>query len=118
MVCRTDVVMKKALLSQCVFQDASDRRAKDGEIELAVSERVVGMERMVGRRVARAEPLAPAGGVDGRPLCPGTSHRDHLAPRRRNPPRLYCLLLLPGQRGTQDRIGLDAAVAAGAQDAA
>lgn len=59
--------LKKAHLSQVVFQDASDRRAKDGESKLAMSERMDGVQRVVGGRVARAQPMAaayePVGGM-------------------------------------------------------
>ncbi len=78
------VAMKKALPSQSVFQDASDRRAKDGESKLAMSERMVGVERVAGGRVARPQPLAAAGAADGHPLCRRAAHRHHLAPRRRS----------------------------------
>ena len=43
--------MKKALLSQRVFPDTGDRRAKDGDGKLAMSERMVGVERVAGRRL-------------------------------------------------------------------
>ena len=52
--------MKKALLPQVVFQDGSHRKAKDGESKLAMSERMDGVERVVGGRVARVQPMAPA----------------------------------------------------------
>ena len=65
--------MKKALPSQDVFQDASDRRAKDGESKLEMSERLVGVERMVGGRVARTQPVAVAGVVDGHTVWPAST---------------------------------------------
>ena len=91
--------MEKALLSHCVFQDANDGRAKDGETELAMSERLVGVERLVGGRVARSQPMAIARPVDGHSLCPWTTHRHHLAPRRRNHRRLHRLFLLSSSLG-------------------
>src|SRR5580692_10957503 len=97
--------MKKALPSQDVYYDASDGRAKDGERKLAMSGRMEGMERMVGRGVACPQPLEVAGAVAGHPLRARTAHRDHLAPCRRHPSRLCQLLLLPGSPGTQERIG-------------
>ena len=38
---------------------------------------------MVGGRVARPQPLAAAGAVDGHPVCRRAAHRHQLAPRRR-----------------------------------
>ena len=52
--------MKKALPAQCVFQDANDGRAKDGETKLAMSERLGPVEQLVGGGVARPQPLATA----------------------------------------------------------
>src|SRR3972149_8572712 len=97
--------MKKALPSCCVFRDANDGRAKDGESKLAMSERMVGVERVVGGRVACPQPLAAAGAVGGHPFRPRPRHRDHLASRRRPPRRLRRLLLLPCPPWTQGRIG-------------
>jgi hypothetical protein len=59
------LAIKKALLSRCVFQDANDRRAKDGETELAMSRRMVGVESVVGSRIARAQPVATASQLVG-----------------------------------------------------
>jgi hypothetical protein len=47
--------MKKALPSQDVFQDASDRRAKDGEFDMSLA---------VSGRLDRLEPVA-GGGAEG-----------------------------------------------------
>jgi hypothetical protein len=60
MVCKMDPAMKKALPSQGVFQDASDRRARDGGFDmlLAVSGRLVRVESVAGGRATRAKPLA------------------------------------------------------------
>ena len=104
--------MKKALPSQDVFHDASDRRAKDGKRKLEMSERMVGMERLVGGGAARPQPLEVSGAVGGHPLRPRASHRDHLAPCRRHSQRLRRLLLLSGPPGTQDRIGRHATFSA------
>ena len=110
--------MKKALLSRCVFQDANDRRAKDGETELAMSERMVGVESVVGSRIACSQPVATASAACGHSLCPRPSHRHHLAPRRRGQRRLPRLLLLPGGTRTQDQIRRHPVAASGAADLA
>ena len=83
-----------------------DGRAKDGEIELslAMSEPMVGVERMVGRRIARSQSLEAADTVGGHSVFHRTAYRDHMAPCRRDQRRLYPLLLLPLPCRTQDRI--------------
>jgi len=54
-----------------------DGRAKDGEIELslAMSEPMVGVERMVGRRAARSQSLAVAGACTWHAVCQRTAYR-------------------------------------------
>ena len=56
-----------------------DGRAKDGEIELslAMSEPMVGVERMVGRRIARSQSLEAADTVGGHSVCHRTAYRAH-----------------------------------------
>src|SRR3970040_142889 len=84
-----------------------DGGAKDGQFEmsLAVSQSVVGVERMAGSRVARRASLAIAHAHGGHPVCPRTADRLHMAPRRWHQRRLRRLLLLPGPCRTQERIG-------------
>ena len=115
---KIDLAMKKALPSQHVFQDASDRRAKDGESKLAMSERMVGVERLVGGGVARPQPLAAAGAADRHPLRRRPAHRLQLAPCCRSQQRLPRVLLLPCPPGTQGRFGGHAAFSASAADLA
>src|SRR5580658_5203705 len=97
--------MKKALPSQDVFHDARDGRAKDGESKLEMSERLAGMERVVGSRVARTQPMAAAGAADGHPVCRRAAYRLHLAPHRGSQRRFPRLLLLPCDTRTQGRFG-------------
>src|SRR3990172_12313088 len=96
--------MKKALPSHCVVQDANDGRAKDGESKLAMSERLVRVEPVVGGRAARPEPLAAACPLGRDSLCPGAADRDDMAPRGPGQGRLPGLFLLPRGTRTQDQI--------------
>ncbi len=95
-----------------------DGRVKDSEtsMSLKVSEKVVGVERVAGGRIARSQSLASVGAGDsvrlGRPHC-------HLVvPRRQRQRRLPGLLLLPGPPGTQDQFGRHAAFDASSADLA
>src|SRR3989337_2503522 len=92
-----------------------DGRAKDGAsgMSLEVARAVVAVECVVGGRVAWPQSLAAAGAAGGDAVCRWSSHGDHLAARGGRERRLPRLLLLPGQRGTQERIDCDSALGAG-----
>lgn len=66
-----------------------------------MSGRLVGMERVVGCRIACSQSVEAAGVVCGHSVCSRTSHCHHVASSRRRQPRLRQLLLLHRQRGTQ-----------------
>ena len=83
-----------------------------------MSERMAGMERVVGGGAARPQSLEIAGAVAGHSLCAWSAHRDHLAPCRGHSSRLRRLLLLPGTPGTQGRLGRHATFSAFAADLA
>ena len=53
-------------------------------MSLESPERMVGVERVVGGRVARPQSLAAAGIVAGDAVCPAAAHGDHLAAGRGN----------------------------------
>src|SRR5271154_1117943 len=112
--------MKKALLSQDVYQDESDRRAKDerSKMLLAVPGRLVSVERLARRGVARSQSLAVADPVCGYPLRRRAANRDDLASGSRGQRRLPGLLLLPGSPWTQDQYGRHAVVGVDSADLA
>ncbi len=97
-----------------------DGGAKDGRVEmsLAVSQSVVGVERMAGSRTARCASLAVARTAGGRPVCPRTSHGDQLVAGGGHQRRLRRLLLLLGPCRTQERIGGHATARFGAGECA
>ncbi len=76
-------------------------------MSLGMSRTVVGVERVVGRWVARSQSLAFARIADGHIVRWRPSHGDHMAPRGRGERRLSRLLLLSYLRGTQERIDCD-----------
>src|ERR1017187_9473081 len=97
--------MKKALLSRCVFQDAHDRRAKDGRfgMSLAVPGGLVRVEPWAGGGAACPQPLGTAGPACRHSLRPWATDRNELAAGGGSQPRLPRLFLLPGGTRTQDR---------------
>src|SRR5687768_5547811 len=82
-----------------------NRRAMDGEEELAGASGMGGMEPVAGMRAARSVSLAVARVVVGGPLCQRSPHGHHLAACRGDQCRLLRLLLLPRQPRWQYRIG-------------
>ena len=87
-------------------------------MSLAVSRRLVAVERVAGGGAACPKPLATADPAGGHPLCPRATDRDDVAPGGRSQRRLPRLLLLPGGTRTQDQIHRHRVVAAGASDLA
>lgn len=99
-------IHEKSLFDQAAVDRRQDRRAKDGDSgrSLGIARTVVPVERVVGGRVARTPSLAAAGVVGRHAVRRRPAHRHDLAARRRRQRRLPGLLLLPGRRGTQERI--------------
>ncbi len=109
--------MKKGSSLKLRLRDTrQEGRAKDGESRMSLegAPAVVPVECVVGGRVAWPQSLAAAGVAVGDALRRRSAHGDHLAAGRGRERRLPGLLLLPGRRRTQERIGGDAAVGAGA----
>src|SRR5208337_3416446 len=94
-----------------VLQPAVEyRRAKDGYMATACRTRLAGLPFVLAAARTRGRPLVVP---DHRhALRPGTANRRQLVARGGDRRRLSCLLLLPRQPGTQDRMGCADALAA------